>query len=782
MPKRKPSNNPSLSLQASLSASESFDYALVCSSLLKDPEQQTKGRQMIINALDNWDKFHTSSSEILTDLIETAGFYPYLEKNKTFLQHKNLSGNLRKELHLSKHIAGIYHHEEQKKFYSLLEEKKNLVLSAPTSFGKSLLIEEIIASKIYKNIIVIQPTLALIDETRKKLVKYNDYYKLIVRTSQDPSELKGNVFLFTGERVQEYNKFPKIELLILDEFYKLSKDRDDERWDILNNAVYQVLNKHKPSFYLLGPNIDGISEGFANKYQAEFHKTNFSLVDNRITDLYTNNKELIDKANKPRADKEVVENKENLLFELLLILKDEQNIIYCSSPDRARSLALKFQKYLKSRKTKPTNKNLPLINWIEENISKQWSLIEYLKFQIGIHDGALQKHISSSIINLFNDRTLKYLFCTSTIIEGVNTSAKNIIVFDQKKGPKPIDFFDYSNIKGRAGRMMIHYVGNVYTFIPTPVRKELVVDIPFFEQKLITKEILNNLNDKDIKDKNNPLYKELMQIPEEERTLFRKNGVSIDGQKEILKQLQEDLKTQEGIDLLTWQIPDYNQLKYLLELAWKHLLKKGETTSPVLSASYLTRITFNVYNISGRTVFWLISDLSESNQNYLAFYKENATKIESHLKSLTPEDRKSYRKNADFKRYSKGKSLKDKTEIDIINESITDAFQIHRHWFQYKVPKWIRVINELQKFVFEKKGNKGGNYSYYASLIENDLIQENLAILLEYGIPSTAIKKLEKLIPSSLIQDEVLNEIKRKKYIDKNIFSEYEKIKLRESF
>ena len=59
---------------------------------------------------------------------------------------------------------------------------------------------------------------------------------------------------------------------------------------------------------------------------------------------------------------------------------------------------------------------------------------------------------------------LKYLFCTSTIIEGVNTSAKNVVIFDNKKGLNLIDFFDYSNIKGRSGRMMEHYVGKVYNF------------------------------------------------------------------------------------------------------------------------------------------------------------------------------------------------------------------------------------------------------------------------------------------------------------------------------
>lgn len=69
-----------------------------------------------------------------------------------------------------------------------------MVVSAPTSFGKSLLIEEVIASKLYEQIVIIQPTLALLDETRKKLLKYKNWYKIIVSTSQEPTKEKGNIF------------------------------------------------------------------------------------------------------------------------------------------------------------------------------------------------------------------------------------------------------------------------------------------------------------------------------------------------------------------------------------------------------------------------------------------------------------------------------------------------------------------------------------------------------------------------------------------------------------
>lgn len=88
-----------------------------------------------------------------------------------------------------------------------------MIISAPTSFGKSLLIEEIVANKKFRDIVIIQPTLALLDETRKKLSHYNDVYKIIVHTSQSPDQNKGNIYLFTAERVLEYQKFRNIDFL-----------------------------------------------------------------------------------------------------------------------------------------------------------------------------------------------------------------------------------------------------------------------------------------------------------------------------------------------------------------------------------------------------------------------------------------------------------------------------------------------------------------------------------------------------------------------------------------
>ncbi|MCD8031361.1 MAG: helicase, partial [Bacteroides sp.] len=241
--------------------------------------------------------------------------------------------------------------------------------------------------------------------------------------------------------------------------------RDDERSSSLNNAFYYLISNFNPKFYLLGPNIDGISPGFEETYNAVFYKSSFSLVDSREINIYEEYKKQFGKKGKKK------QFKENVLFELLESLKEEQTIIYCSSPARVRYLSKAFSEYLKSNNFSLSSNTYDLIPWIKTYISNDWAVINCLNYDIGIHDGALQKHITTTIIDYFNKGLVKYLFCTSTIIEGVNTSAKNIVYYDEMKGPNPIDYFDYSNIKGRAGRMMVHYIGRIYNFNPPPEKR-----------------------------------------------------------------------------------------------------------------------------------------------------------------------------------------------------------------------------------------------------------------------------------------------------------------------
>lgn len=246
---------------SSIKRAERIDTSLAFDILKKvnqlgktDLDSTTFLRELLIYVFDNWEKVSIDSKEIWADLAESCGFYPYINKYNDNLKLESTAALIRHGYHKSDNLDGYFFHEEQKELLENLVFGKNLIVSAPTSFGKSLLIEEIIASKKYKNIIVIQPTLALLDETRQKLSKYRSEYKIIVKTTQSASTEKGNIFLLTAERVLEYPRLPAIDFLVLDEFYKLSSKRDDERSDILNNALYLLLRKHRCRFLFLGPN------------------------------------------------------------------------------------------------------------------------------------------------------------------------------------------------------------------------------------------------------------------------------------------------------------------------------------------------------------------------------------------------------------------------------------------------------------------------------------------------------------------------------------------------
>lgn len=706
---------------------KSFEYSQICSKLIKVAETRSDGRKIIIHILNNWHKINEHTHCIWIDLLEAEGFYPYLAKEKFELD--STASALRKEVSKSKNLE-YYLHDEQLYVKQLLDSNKNVIVSAPTSFGKSLLIEELVAEKKYKNIVIIQPTLALLDETRKKLKKYDNHYHIIVRTSQQYLTEKSNLFLLTAERVMEYPELPRIDLLIIDEFYKLSAKRDDERSDVLNNAFYLLLRRDKVKFYLLGPNIDGISQGFEDKYNSVFYKTDYSLVEQLVEERFSTEFGIRGQKNN---------NKENALFNLLFELFDEQTIVYCSSPVRARSLAKKFLAFLDEKiDVQQYTNEIKLIEWIEKYVNKDWILAKCLKNRIAFHDGALQKHITSSVVKYFNEKKLNYLFCTSTLIEGVNTSAKNIIIFDNKKGGTGkehiIDYFDYSNIKGRAGRMMVHYIGKVYNFNP-PIHKsnDLVVDIPFFQQNPIKDEVLIHLDESNIINKTSDQYKKIKQIPDDEQILFKKNGVLVDGQIKVLQELRADIV--ENPSLVLWNgYPNYNQLEYALRLAWCNLLKPTETTRP-MTLNKLIKITFDYGQ--------------KQSIDYL---------IKSNIEYITEHG-------------AVGLSSK-----DILDEAIRDAFNILRHWFQYKVPKWLRTINSLQEFVCLEKGLKQqGNYLFYANKIESDFIRENLSILAEYGIPKSAIQKIEKHIKPDLDESQVVKIVKDEQFLSRIDLLEYEK-------
>lgn len=712
---------------------------------LTDCSAQTDGRNHLIKVIDVWNQIPTTMKPMWEDLIESVGFYPYIEKFKMTVS--DLDARIRQEYHRSNYIFDKTLHSKQKELSDLVLSKQNVIVSAPTSFGKSLLIEEIVASGIYTNIVIIQPTLALLDETRIKLKLYADQYKIIVRTSQEATKEKGNIFLLTAERVLEYPALPDIDLLIIDEFYKLSKQREDNRANILNIAFLRLTKNPNCRFYLLGPNIDNISPGFLEKYNAVFFKTDYSLV-------YTETEDRYDSVKKKHGGK--VSNED--IF-TVLDSADDQSLIFCSSPSTARKLAFAYCKYLEDQGVQK-NADIPLIQWIHENLSVEWSLAHCLSNEIGIHDGSMPKHITTATIKYFNDRKLKFLFCTNTIIEGVNTSAKNVIYYDDKIGTRNVDYFDYANIRGRAGRLMEHCIGKVINLKQPPEPNQLVVDIPAYTQNPIDDEVLVNIEKDEIKPFNMDRYQRFETLPQELQITLKRNAVSIQDQLELLPIIREMmLDPQKRGDIIWGALRDkrlYYHLYAIFELV-KDRFVEGNDKNVLFSTGWMASQTTN-YLYSNKSLRKLIDDrISYVAKEFLKKEKPDFVAEQFNLQQFTRDYPDAARQFAD--------------------DAIETVFKFHKNWLQYKIPKWLNVVDSLQKYVAKEIGIQSGDYSYIAEAIENEFNDANIRILSEYGVPSSAIQKILDRYGHhlrNLTEDQVVAAIIRNRTLINKCLTQYE--------
>ncbi|EGQ8355169.1 hypothetical protein GT919_24925, partial [Vibrio parahaemolyticus] len=140
----------------------------------------------------------------------------------------------------------------------------------------------------------------------------------------------------------------------------------------------------------------------------------------------------------------------------------ENVLLYCKGP----GMAEKYAKGMISESSETNERISPELDSFIRHLSdkfdfENWIVVESLKKRIGIHHGLVPKYIQKEIVDFFNRGDLDVLVTTTTITEGVNTSAKNLLVLNATKGNKILKKFDAKNIAGRAGRFLHHYSGRV---------------------------------------------------------------------------------------------------------------------------------------------------------------------------------------------------------------------------------------------------------------------------------------------------------------------------------
>ena len=426
---------------------EAFRILQSIARLLAKAPEEPRVQSLLIRALEYREDF-VAYYTLLNALLRETGLYPYADPNELSARDRLAFEFHRAEGKLAD--SGMVFHRVQAQVYWRLLEGENVILSAPTSFGKSAIIDAVIDSGKYRRIAIVVPTIALIDETRRRLSRFSEKYKIVTHSSQPADLVRGTIYVLTQERVIEREDLDYLDLFVIDEFYKLDPSGSDgNRSAILNHAFYKLLKTSK-QFYLLGPNIRAIPANFQDRFEA-------GLIVSDFVTVATNVRRVKQKARTKEA-------REEALAQLTKEI-DGSTLIYCQSPASVRRVAgLMIEKKVMATAMELSD----VVDWVSKNFHPEWIMTKALAHGIGVHHGRLPRALAQLQVRLFNRGMLKFLVCTSTLIEGVNTAAKHVIIYDNKTSRKPIDYFTYRNIQGRSGRMFRHFVGTVHLFHNPP--------------------------------------------------------------------------------------------------------------------------------------------------------------------------------------------------------------------------------------------------------------------------------------------------------------------------
>jgi hypothetical protein len=487
---------------------------------------------------------------------------------------------------------------------------------------------------------------------------------------------------------------------------------EDSRSIELNQAFYKLL-KTQAQFFMLGPNIKSIS-GIPENIQCTFINTDYKTV---ITQL-----KKVKISNKPMKD----------LIDLVKTL-DEPTLIFCKSPDRVNAVAIEM---INSNFFPKNEKLSGATIWMKKNYHEDWLLPIALEREIGIHHGKIPRSLAQFCVRAFNEGKIKFLICTSTIIEGVNTKAKNVIIFDKKIADKDFDYFTFNNIAGRSGRMFHHFIGNVYLFHEPPESKFPSVDFPLFSQYDGTSErLLMQMEENDLTESSKiqlQKYRDQNILPYE--ILKANSSVDPDLQLDLAKDIIENKNDYH--QKLCWSgVPSYEDLKLTSNLIWEHLVKANYPVSGVSSGSQLAYKILHFY----RT------------KNVQQMIFEEISKLEDDEKSLAG-----------------------------VNKKIEGVLDFVRLWATFKFPQLLMVINSIQTEIYQKNHMKPGNYSQFAMMTQNLFINPYFIELDEYGIPTEVSKKLQYYLSAAKDFDEVLLKLKEIN-LEETSLDDFEKDLLRDT-
>ncbi|MDL2141617.1 DEAD/DEAH box helicase [Flavobacterium collinsii] len=582
----------------------------MCRSINEDINQgeDSTARDKLIQLLDFHKKNELKYIPLVNHLIRQTGLYPYINIETSNWQDRYIHEAFKADIGIEEPITL---HREQSSLLKKLLSGESLAVSAPTSFGKSFVIDAFISIKKPNNIVIIVPTIALTDETRRRLYnKFADEYKII--TTSDVQLAEKNILIFPQERAINYiNSLESIDLLVIDEFYKASAQFEKDRSPALLKAILK-LGKIAKQKYFLAPNIGQLNDNLFTK-DVNFYKLDFNTV---YLEKYNFQSEI-------NGD----ETLKNAKLLEIIRMKKTKTLVYAGTYGEIGKVSNLFiDKF-------PIDES-PLLqafaDWLEKHYSANWTLTSLIRRGTGVHNGRLHRSLSQIQVRLFESNYgIHNMISTSSIIEGVNTSAENVILWRNLSGRNrwaTINDFTYKNIIGRGGRMFKHFIGKIYILDEPPAEENMQLNLEFpdelvndvdpeeYKEELTTEQISQIVKFK--REMSEILGAEAFNRLQKENKFHITNGPLL---LEIAKDMRDNSQSWNGFGFLNNNDPD--RWHYFLHKILR--LHRGWDTSHTVFVEFVKALSVNWTS----SIPAILRNLTEHNVTIEDFFKleRNAT-------------------------------------------------------------------------------------------------------------------------------------------------------------
>jgi superfamily II DNA/RNA helicase len=382
----------------------------------------------------------------------------------------------------------VYLTDFQQELWNSLRLKKRVALAAPTSAGKSFVLQQYLTSAFdngdNRSVIYLVPTRALIAQVAADLAaQFNeipvDKPEIVTVPIDSETPLsKRAIYVMTQERVQLSllsNGDFSAQIVVVDEAHNIA---EGSRGVLLQWVIDDLLARNpKTQILFASPtirNLDVFARIFGLTDVVEFASIEPTVAQNFLVikiNSATKGKITIQTAGdgtRQIADvvsltlNQTISSRVDKLVHIAASLGNGQSsIVYANGAADAEKIAIQLSEIFAERE--PSAKQLALAELAKEVVHPNFVLVECVKRGIAFHYSNIPTQLRLAVEDAVTDGEIDYLVCTSTLLQGVNLPAKNMFMCAPEKGrTKPLESTDFWNLSGRAGRLRREFQGNIF--------------------------------------------------------------------------------------------------------------------------------------------------------------------------------------------------------------------------------------------------------------------------------------------------------------------------------